>query len=117
MPVYEYRCPTCGPVISSDRADSIPHECGEVAKRRWSFQMAPVMHAHFNHTVGKEVSDHRAIKRELARKSAEMSERTGVEHRYVPTVPGDVKEKATDEGLDTTFNRMRSEGRDVKPWL
>lgn len=117
MPTYEYRCPTCGPVLRSERGDFIDCTCGATAKRRWSFQMAPVMHSHFNTTVGREVSDHRQIERELARKSAEMTERTGVEHRYVPTTPGDVKAQATDEGLDTTFNRMRAEGKDVKPWL
>lgn len=92
MPMYEFRCPECGavesvyaPILEGPPelvlcpAEHLPR----VMRRDYSsVQIAPVQQAHFDRTIGKEISSHRAFRDELNRKQDEMSERLGFEQRY-----------------------------------
>lgn len=125
MPLYEFRCRICrNEYLSTDREPPTVH-CGRCSnndwKRVWSVQIAPVMQAHWNQTVGGEVSDMKKFKHELAKKSAEMTERTGVPHDYQPVDPRDRDSmRVTDEGLDSTYDRKVKTGQlergSLKSW-
>jgi len=105
MPVYEFRCPNCGAAVTRhwsihDDTDRDLYNSGAVActecshghlRRRFTFAPAPVMHEHWNHSVGKPVSSMRQFKDDLARASERQSEVTGMEHRYVPVDMSEVK--------------------------
>ena len=77
------------------------------------------MHEHFNYTVGKVISDKKQFAAELDRKSAEMTERTGTPHNYVPVDLSDKESlRVSDEGMDSTLRRQTETGqREVKQWL
>lgn len=88
--------------------------CMGVLTRVWGFQQAPGMPEHFNRSVGAVVSSHRQFERELRRASDEATERTGIEHRYVPVDPTDRRALGvTDAGLDATNRHRVAEG--LKP--
>ncbi len=125
MPVYLYRCGAClangekWQSIKEDRLVVCP-ECHEPELRRvYSFSLATVMHEHFDHTVGKVISDRRQFVSELKRKSEEATERTGIPHNYVPVDLSDRESlNVTEEGMDSTLRRTTNEGkREVKKWL
>lgn len=59
--------------------------CPGILKRDYSsVNFAPVMHSHFNHSVGKPISDMKQFTDALKRKSDEATERTGIPHNFVP---------------------------------
>jgi len=118
MPLYEYRCDGCGEIevlqrIRDDALEVCPI-CDEGGIRRCykAVQIAPVMQEHFNHAIGKVISDKKTFVSELARKSDEMTERTGIPHNYVEV---DLSEKealgATEEGMDSTMRRRTETGQ------
>lgn len=117
MPIYEYRCYiVCGDIdifqkISDEPLKDCP-ECGHPVRRVYgSIKMAPVMQEHFNHSVGKLISDPKQFDAELKRKSEEMTERTGMKHNYVAADMSDQTAlKATDEGMDSTMSRKTKSG-------
>lgn len=92
MPFYEFRCPECGAVESVfgtiiEGPPSIvtcvaDHQPRRMRRDYSSVQIAPVQQAHFDRTVGKEISSNRQFRDELNRKQDEMSERLGFEQRY-----------------------------------
>jgi len=77
------------------------------------------MHEHYNHTVGKPISDPKQFKEELKRSSERESERTGRTVNYVPVDLNDKESlRVTDEGMDRTMRRKTITGeREVKQWL
>jgi len=107
MQLYEYRCPECDSrVVSHQRGDRLEADCPvcelpNVEHRRvFAVSLQRPMQEHFNSTVGKPISDMRQFKRELARKGAEYTERTGIETNYQPVDMGDRKALGvTDDGL------------------
>lgn len=114
MPLYTYRCPECRSTVTStsrgNTLDVICACCGAQSTHRrvFGFNMKPMMHEHFNRTVGKPISDMRQFERELKKQSDLATETTGVEHRYVPVEAGDhAAVGATSEGIDES-NRIRS---------
>lgn len=125
MPVYLYRCRGCqthGEKFQHHNDDPMLDcpDCGKPMLRRvYSFKPAKVMHEHFNHTVGKVISDKKQFAAELDRKSAEMTERTGTPHNYVPVDLSDKESlRVSDEGMDSTLRRQTETGqREVKQWL
>jgi hypothetical protein len=69
------------------------------------------MQPHWNASVNKSISSDRQFRAELAKKSEEMSEYTGHEHRYVPVDPSDTaKLGITGDGLDATNRERVSQG-------
>lgn len=124
MPTYEYKCVNCGA-----RRVTATHSSGELifrqdcpscgvtsrAKRVFSFAFKPIMHEHFNHTIGRPISDMKQFRSELDRASDEASRTTGIEHRYKPVEWGDAAAVgATNEGIHES-NVIRS--RNGEPLL
>ena len=125
MPVYLYRCHECG--VHGEKWQRHTEEplvdcpeCQSPSLRRvYSFAMAAVMHEHFDHTVGKVISDPRQFTEELNRAAEKESERTGRKVNYVPVDLGDRESlRVTEEGMDSTMRRKTETGqREVKQWL
>jgi hypothetical protein len=68
-----------------------------------------MMHEHFNHTLGKPVSDMNQFTRELRVAGEAAEERTGIPHRYAPVEYGDAAAVgATGEGIyESNVERSR----------
>lgn len=119
MPLYTYACDGCGTQVDTEiRADAGTAPClvcdpnGNTTtrwQRKWGFSAIPPMREHFNHTLGKPISDMNKFKSELARKSDEASEQTGMEHNYQPLEYGDHKAfDASSEGIyESNVQRSR----------
>ena len=125
MPIYLYRCHGCGAhgekwqKHTDDPLVDCP-ECQSPALRRvYSFAVTTVMHEHYNHTVGKAISDPKQFKEELRRASEKEAERIGKTVNYVPVDLSDKESlRVTDEGMDSTMRRKTETGeREVKQWL
>lgn len=93
MPIYEYQCRNCGvveadlaPMEASSRLAGLGCvQCGVGRlKRLFAFHPAPVMHEHFNHSVGRPISSMRQFKDELARMNDWNTARTGIPHQAEP---------------------------------
>lgn len=119
MPLHAYRCRSCGAgredytPISVSPPEDFPCSCGRRQQRVFH---PPVVfkgfEPHFNASVGRYVSSEREFRAELSRASEAMSQRTGMDHNYVPLEGPDAREAAgvTDEGLDETHRRHRELG-------
>lgn len=109
MPLYEFMCRTCGNRDTTMEQLQTLGECPECGvgemKRKYSFAQKPMMQEHFNHTVGKRISDMKQFKDELKRGDEHYHSYTGIERRSAPIDFRDVK--VTSEGLDST-NRERA---------
>lgn len=92
MPIYEYTCKGPHDVIEMVFIHTIaehdtwtppdcPH-CDVPLRRIYNVQIAPVMQAHHNATIGKEISSMNQFKSELSRKQDAMSERLGFDQHY-----------------------------------
>lgn len=110
MPLYEYKCKNCNAVYESftrGLEDVTPcADCATPIKRVFSVSLQTPLHDHFNHAVGKYVTGKRQLRDEFKRASDDATERTGIEHNFVPVDPHD-KETfgVTEEGLAETHNR------------
>lgn len=107
MPMFEYQCRTCGYRHLSDmRGDSLGScRCGAGELRRlFSFSFKPIIHPHYNPSIGKVVSDDSQVRSELSRLSDEATARTGILHNYVPVdLRDDLSSLGmTEEGLNRT---------------
>lgn len=117
--MYEYKCPECGGRRKShQRGNKLmfkqPCDCGYEGffKRVFGFALKPIMHEHFNHTVGKPISDMKQMRSELDRASDEATRQTGIEHRFRPVEYGDAAAVgATAEGIHEA-NVIRSRNGD-----
>lgn len=93
MPIYEYECPTHGRFTSDLRGDKmmcrvvlaydtdvdgndLPIRCRSMSKRKWGFQMAPVMQETFSPATGSVVTSRRQLAEELKLKSEEADRRS-----------------------------------------
>jgi putative FmdB family regulatory protein len=116
MPLYEYKCRSCGRIESTivHRGDVLrdcDHCVGGRFTRLFSIAVQRPMHEHFNPTVGQVVSSNRQFDDLLKQKSDEATERTGIEHRFVRHDPGDAKAiGVTDAGLDHSNKVRRAQG-------
>lgn len=90
MPIYEYQCRDCGAVeadvASMDASTRLVNlgcvQCGTGRlKRLFAFHPAPIMHEHFNQSVGKPISSMRQFKDELARMDERNTARNGIPHK------------------------------------
>lgn len=113
--MFEYKCATCGwrdlSLVRADRLDRACERCADAGPLRRVFSVAVQrpMHAHWNPTTNSVVSSNRQFDDELKRLSAERSEQTGIEHRFVRHDPADWRSlNVTSEGLDDS-NRVRRE--------
>lgn len=106
MPVYEYQCDSCGdryePFLDhdsllKDHLDSGTSTCHDIIcpgryRRRFSFSSPsdPVGDGYFDHSAGTYVTSKRQLDEVNKVRSAEVSERMGLEHRFVAREVGDV---------------------------
>lgn len=75
--------------------------------RKFSFYVKQPFAPHYNTAIGKYVSTRSEFNAELSRLSDKQSERTGIEHNYVPVDLADTAAfGATDEGAEK-FQRSR----------
>ena len=124
MPLYEYKCPECGTRgTSMKRGDRLVTECPTCQqprdfKRVFGFALAPIMHEHFNNSVGKPISDMGKYREALKVKSAQDAERLGMDVNYQPIDMGDREALGvTGEGIDES-NRVREKrGEPLLPSL
>jgi hypothetical protein len=86
MPSYEHVCSGCSGltfVTKNLREDHCPLGHRQV-RRSWGFQaFHRQIGDHFNHSVGKYVSNTRELRDELKRGAEKQSEDLGLEHNYV----------------------------------
>lgn len=160
MPLYEYECPVHGRFLSEWQADvrlcqvqydcdclvpyldgdrqhssdcSVFRFCHRESKRKWSFQLAPVMQEHLNATTGKPVSSKRQFRDQLKQASDEATRRSlegslefaraadeqGIDigdfkpreipHNFVP-VEDREQLGVTEEGMDATKKEQTDSG-------
>lgn len=114
MPVYEYKCNTCDArALSEIRGDTLRGFCPTCdleidAQRVWNFAPKPIMHEHFNNTLGRPISDYKRFSTELRIEGEKAEEKTGIPCRYAAIEPGDHEAYgATGEGIYEA-NRARS---------
>lgn len=106
MALYEYKCPECQSRTTVQQHGSrleIPCVAcgfGGPLKRVWNVQIAPVMQAHYNISVGQEISDNKQFERVLREKSDQAWEKTGIPHRFVPVDRSDKKTLGVTEPED-----------------
>lgn len=124
MPLYQFRCPDHKAVLDDlmAAASAAPMVLKSYCdfcqdwrdfKRVFGFNHKPGMEEHFNHSVGKPVSNMRQYRDELKRKSAEMAQESvyvtadgekvivpGIETNYTPLEWGDHQAfGATNQGI------------------
>lgn len=122
MPIYEYKCPKCDTRVLSPKRDNqltvVCKNCAEFIthQRVFSFTFRPLMHEHYNHTVHKPVSDMKQFAAELRKQSDLATERTGIEHSYVPVEHGDTAALGvTNEGIDEANSIRSARGEPLLP--
>jgi hypothetical protein len=109
--IYSYKCPVHGLFDATTRANSHPclldESCSALATRRFSFSLGTPFAEHYNPSTGKRVRTRSGFASELSRQSDEASERTGIEHNYVPVDPRESPSSlgVTEEGLYETARR------------
>ena len=101
----EYMCLHCGTAYSDfERANRLERYCGTCQapttwQRVWAVSIHRPMQAHFNRSVGREISDPRQHADELKRASERATLATGIEHSYVPIDYQDARPSDHDEHL------------------
>lgn len=118
MPVYSFRCSMCGTQGDSVRqiGDVVPPTCPTcntpMHRVYTPFGFRRSMPEHFNHAAGTYVSNERQLQEHYRIKSAEDTERLGMEVKYAPIDPSDLPTVAnkTDAGLEDQERRHRALG-------
>lgn len=114
MTIFEYACPECDArVISTKRGDRLQQVCVCCAfpgplRRRFSISIPKQLPEHFNHSVGQVITSNRQFDEALKRKSAEMTEYTGIPHQLERVDSDDPKSLGvTREGLNEAMLAKR----------
>lgn len=108
MPIYEWSCQSCGSTIETLSREPRPCICGDTMRRRFSFSVKLPTPGHFNHSVGRYVSNDAEFRDALKQKSDEHSARFGTTVSYAPIDYADRKAlNVTDEGLAETKQRRK----------
>lgn len=112
--IYEYKCRGCG--ARQELLQRHPHGfdtyctvCSTTTHwgRVYSLAIKPMMHEHFNHAVGRTISDMGQFRDALKVASEHAYDATGIEHRFVPN-EGPESVGATGEGIyESNVQRSR----------
>lgn len=103
MPLYEFACPACSEESTTSRSvevnttDKTCPVCGEAMNRRFSSPGFARFTEHVSPATGLPVSSPQEFREQLKRASAEATERTGVEHNFVPSEITHKEGPGTDE--------------------
>lgn len=118
MPLYEFRCRSCGwqgDLVFAVDDDSRHHArcgCGERLSRRFGFRLVAGFAEHRNPSTGRWTTSDRQFRDDLKRASEEATLATGIEHNYQPA---DLRDPAvaprSDDGLASQHDRAVAEGR------
>lgn len=119
MPIYEFKCKTCGSPFNSTTREwperfKFCGKCGAEGsiKRVWGFSYVRPMQEGYNPSVGKNISNMAQLKSEFARMSDEAEMYTGNPHKFVPIDPMDKETLGvTDEGLASTHDHLVATGQ------
>lgn len=88
--------------------------CQQPATRDFVFQFKPDTPEHFNHSVGRYVSNERELRDAIKRQSDEASERNGIEANLEFLTRADMADPTahgvTDEGLESSRREWRDMG-------
>lgn len=111
--LYEYRCRTCNHVYELiTHMPSILCNCGQRAKRVFSFSARMSMPDHYNNATGQYARNERHLKDQFKEMSDIATARNGVPHNFVPIDPHDKETLGiTDEGLDSTYDANVKSGK------
>lgn len=123
--IWEYQCKECGITFQTSdpnekaAMDQVcgyglyhnfdPTPCNGLIKRVFSFSIARSMPAHYNQSAGQYISNERELKDVFKAQSEAATERTGIEHHFIPVDPQD-KERlgVTSAGLAETYERRKA---------
>jgi hypothetical protein len=118
MPEYQYKCESCRVVFTTLSRTEIPPcpVCGYKSQRDYStFQARPSMPEHFNHAIGRPVTNMRDLRDALKRQSDEASERNGIEHNLEFMTRAEMADPSahgvTGEGLESQQKAWRDMGQ------
>lgn len=126
MPVYEFACKNCGEdysVTSIKNKEFMERRirqggycslCMGPIRRVFSFSVAKPMPEHYNKSTGTFISSERQLKDTLKAQSEQATERTGIEHNFVPIHPSERETLGvTSEGLAATYDRRKALGMPI----
>ena len=114
MPLYEYKCPdqSCASVVQfrdvpdgdqkklADARGLLCPECGTPVRRVFQLTFTPVLHSHYNPTVGNVVSGYKDFKTQLRIAGQQQEERTGIPTDFQPVDPRDLMARAIEKHGD-----------------
>ena len=114
MPLYEYKCPdqSCASVVQfrdvpdgdqkklADARGLLCPECGTPVRRVFQLTFTPVLHSHYNPTVGNVVSGYKDFKTQLRIAGQQQEERTGIPTDFQPVGPRDLMARAIEKHGD-----------------
>lgn len=118
MPFNDYRCPH-GHITTIQRAEDAimcGSDCSEIARRRWSFNVARSIPEHFNNALGQWVNNENDVRDGLKRAAERQAREVGYDTTYDYIEPADMKAAGgvTDEGLDVTHKKVHDAGLVLK---
>ena len=127
MAIYEFRCPEHAPACRNvlyqwpmEQAASRPvPNCDHGAMvPRFSVSSPRPFQEHYNASVGTHVSTKREHADLLKKQSEEMSQRTGMDHNFVPVDPQDLLAEALkDDDVGVAIEASERAERDRGKWI
>lgn len=116
MAEFQYKCAQCQVIFTTLSRTDIPPcpVCEQQATRDYVFQFKPDIPEHFNHSIGRYVTNERELRDAIKRQSDEASERNGIETNLEYLTRADMADPSahgvTDEGLESTRREWRDMG-------
>lgn len=107
MILYWYTCPEGHAFCAQRRADELVcPDHGQLGKRQWGFSHHRGVSEHWNHSLGRWVSNKGDFEDGLKQQSESMTERMGFDVNYTRVDPRDKDTLGvTDEGIERPTGR------------
>ncbi len=114
MPLYQYKCPepACAAIVEfraapdgdqkklADARGLLCPECGTPVRRVFQLTFTPVLHSHYNPTVGNVVSGYKDFKTQLRIAGQQQEERTGIPTDFQPVDHRDLFQRSLEKNGD-----------------